>query len=116
LGSVLDVGCGPGLASQVFSGKIKHVAGVDATAPFVEIARRRVPGGDFRVAEMEALPYADGSFDALTSFNAFQYAASPLNALREAGRVVKPGGIVVIAVWDCRKAARLPSTLKLWER
>jgi SAM-dependent methyltransferase len=112
VGSILDVGCGPGLASQVFSGKICHVAGVDATAPFVEIARRRVPGGDFRVGEMEALPYADGSFDAVTSFNAFQYAASPMNALREASRVVKPGGIVVIAVWGLPESCEAAGHLK----
>jgi SAM-dependent methyltransferase len=83
-GSILDVGCGPGLAAQVFSRKIGRVAGLDATGPFVEIAQRRVPGGDFRVGEMEALPHTDGSFDVITGFNAFQYAASPVNALREA--------------------------------
>jgi SAM-dependent methyltransferase len=109
--SILDVGCGPGLAAQVFSAKIAHVAGVDATTPFVEIARRRLPGGDFRVAEMEALPFADASFGAVTSFNAFQYAASPLNALREARRVVEQGGIIIIAVWglpeNCEAAGHL---------
>jgi|SRR5690348_3283098 ubiquinone/menaquinone biosynthesis C-methylase UbiE len=97
--SILDVGCGPGLAAQVFARRIGRVAGVDATAPFIEIARRRVPGGDFRVAEMESLPYDDGTFDAVTGFNAFQYAASPVNALREARRVARAGGIIVIAVW-----------------
>jgi SAM-dependent methyltransferase len=110
--SILDVGCGPGLAAQVFSAKIARVAGVDATAPFVEIARRRVPGGDFRVAEMEALPHADGSFDAVTSFNAFQYAASPVNALREARRVVKPGGVIVIAVWGLPESCEAAGHLK----
>jgi SAM-dependent methyltransferase len=109
--SILDVGCGPGLAAQVLSRSIGRVAGADATAPFVEIARRRVPGGDFRVAEMESLPYDDGAFDAVTGFNAFQYATSPVNALREARRVVKADGIIVIAVWglleSCEAAAHL---------
>lgn len=98
-GTILDVGCGAGLAAQVFSGAIGEVAGVDATVPFIEIARRRVPGGDFRLAEMEALPHEDGAFDVVTGFNAFQYATSPVNALREARRVVKAGGSIVIAVW-----------------
>jgi SAM-dependent methyltransferase len=96
---LLDVGCGPGLAVQTFAKTIRNVAGVDASAPFIQIARRRVPKGDFRVAEMEALPHADGSFDIVTGFNAFQYAASPANALREARRVAKPTGVIVIAVW-----------------
>ena len=98
-GTLLDVGCGPGLATQTFARKIGNVAGIDASAPFIEIARARVPAGDFRVGEMEALPYADDSFDVVTGFNAFQYAASPVNALREARRVARPAGVIVVAVW-----------------
>jgi SAM-dependent methyltransferase len=105
------VGCGPGLAAQVFAQKITNVAGVDASAAFVEIARERLPGRNFRVGEMETLPHADGSFDVVTGFNAFQYAASPINALREARRVLQPDGTVVIATWglpeDCEAAGRL---------
>lgn len=110
--AILDVGCGPGLAAQVFSRKIRHVAGIDATAPFVEIARRRVAGGDFRVAEMETLPHADASFDAVTGFNAFQYAASPVNALQEARRVAKAGGVIVIAVWGLPETCEAAGHLK----
>jgi SAM-dependent methyltransferase len=110
--SILDVGCGPGLAAQIFSRKIGRVAGVDATAPLVEIARRRVPDGDFRVADMESLPYDDNTFDAATGFNAFQYAASPTNALREARRVVKAGGAVVIAVWGLPEGCEAAGHLK----
>ncbi|HAO42137.1 MULTISPECIES: class I SAM-dependent methyltransferase [unclassified Afipia] len=111
-GSILDVGCGAGLAVQVFSKAIGHVAGVDATAPFIEIARRRVPGGEFHVVEMEALPYEDGSFDVVTGFNAFQYAASPVNALREARRVVKANGIIIIAVWGLPETCEAAGHLK----
>jgi SAM-dependent methyltransferase len=109
--ALLDVGCGPGLAAQCLAKKIGHIAGVDATAPFVAIAQRRVPHGDFRVSEMETLPYADDTFDAVTGFNAFQYAAKPVNALREARRVSKPGGYIAIAVWGlpehCEAAGHL---------
>lgn len=109
--SSLDVGCGPGLAAQVFARKIANVSGVDASAAFIEIARQRLPGRDFRVGEMEALPHADASFDVVTGFNAFQYAASPRNALSEARRVLRPGGAIVIATWglpeDCEAAGHL---------
>ena len=111
-GAILDIGCGPGLAAQVFREAIGKVAGIDATPPFIEIARRRVPGGDFRVAEMEALPHADNSFDVVTGFNAFQYAASPVNALREARRVAKPGGVIVIAVWGLPETCEAAGHLK----
>jgi SAM-dependent methyltransferase len=109
--SSLDVGCGPGLATQVFSRTIANVAGIDASAAFIDIARERLPGRNLRVGEMETLPHADGSFDVVTGFNAFQYAASPVNALREARRVTQPDGAVVIATWgppeDCEAAAHL---------
>lgn len=109
--SSLDVGCGPGLAVQVFAQKIANVSGIDASAAFVEIARERLPGRNFRVGEMETLPHADGSFDVVTGFNAFQYAASPSNALREARRVTQPDGVIVIATWglpeDCEAAGHL---------
>jgi SAM-dependent methyltransferase len=109
--SILDVGCGPGLAAQVLSQTIANIAGIDASAAFIDIVRERMPGGNFRVSEMETLPHADGSFDVVTGFNAFQYAASPSNALREARRVAHPEGTVVIATWglpeDCEAAGHL---------
>jgi SAM-dependent methyltransferase len=111
-GSLLDVGCGPGLAAQTMAKKIAKIEGVDASAPFVEIARARVPGGDFSVSEMETLPHADGSFDVVTGFNAFQYAASPVNALREARRVAKANGIIVVAVWGMPEACDAAGHLK----
>ena len=109
--SSLDVGCGPGLAAQIFVQKIANVSGIDASAAFIDIARQRLPGRDLRVGEMEALPHPDNSFDVVTGFNAFQYAASPSNALGEARRVLRPGGAIVIATWglpeDCEAAGHL---------
>jgi SAM-dependent methyltransferase len=110
-GASLDVGCGPGLAAQVFAQKITNVSGIDASAAFIAIARQRLPGRDFREGEMEALPHVDASFDLVTGFNAFQYAASPCNALAEARRVLRPAGTIVIATWglpqDCEAAGHL---------
>ncbi len=108
----LDVGCGPGLAAQVFSREMRNVAGVDASEPFIQIAKRRLPNGDFRVAEMETLPHADKTFDVVTGFNSFQYAASPLNALREARRVAKPGVPIIIAVWGLPETCEAAGHLK----
>lgn len=54
---------------------------------------------------MEELPYPDQSFDAVSGFQAFQYAADPAHALAEARRVTKPGGKMGIVFWgypeDC---------------
>ena len=115
--SSLDVGCGAGLAAQVFSRKIDTIAGIDACNAFIELARQRVPRGDFRIGDLETLPYADESFDVVTGFNSFQYAGSPLNALREARRVTKPGRPVVIATWgryeDCESSGHLKALAAL---
>lgn len=97
--TLLDVGCGSGMFCQMAAELGAKVAGIDATAELLEIARERVPQGDFRIGEMEELPYSDNSFDIVTGFNSFQYASSPVNALRQARRVARPQGAVVIAVW-----------------
>ncbi len=102
---LLDVGCGPGLAAQLAAKRGAQVAGLDAAEASLEIARERTPEGDFRAGEMEHLPWADNTFDVVTGFKAFQYAADVVNALREARRVAMPGGRVAMAVWgraeDC---------------
>src|SRR5512146_3272341 len=48
---------------------------------------------------MEALPWEDDIFDLVTGFNSFFFATDMVNALREAGRVAKPGAPVVVQVW-----------------
>ena len=109
--ALLDVGCGSGLFCQMAARLGARISGLDATEPLLAIARERVPTGDFRVGEMEELPFADHQFDVDTGFNSFQYAGSPTNALREARRVARIGGPVVMAVWgrpeDCQAGAYL---------
>jgi SAM-dependent methyltransferase len=114
---LLDVGCGPGLAAQLASGLGAQVAGLDAAEASVAIARERTPEGDFRLGEMEDLPWPDNAFDVVTGFNAFQYAASVVSALREARRAARPGGRVAMAVWgraeDCEIVATVAALGKL---
>jgi SAM-dependent methyltransferase len=106
---VLDVGCGSGLFLSIAANRGAAVAGVDAAEGLLAIARDRTPRGDFRTGDMEELPFADGAFDLVTGFNSFQFAADPVNALKQAKRVAKPTGKVTMAVWgaakDCEAAA-----------
>jgi SAM-dependent methyltransferase len=97
--SLLDVGCGSGLAASMAAKAGATVSGIDASPALLQIARERVPGSDFRVGEIEELPFADESFDAVTGFNAFQYAASPARALAAAKRVARKGAPVVLMTW-----------------
>jgi len=96
---VLDVGCGAGRFCRIAADRGATIAGLDATEPFVDIARRRVPDGDFRVGEMESLPWDDDSFDVVTGFNSFFIATDVVNALREARRVAHPGAAVALTVF-----------------
>ena len=94
-GSVLDVGCGSGTFCEMAAGLGATVSGIDAAEALIAIARERVPDGDFRVGEMEALPYRDRAFDVVTGFSSFQFAANPAGALREASRVSRTGTVVI---------------------
>ena len=95
----LDVGCGSGLAAQLAAERGAKVSGIDAAENLLAIARSRIPAGQFRVADLEELPFADSTFDAVTGFNSFQYAANPDAAIAQAKRVAKSAGAVVIVTW-----------------
>ena len=92
--SVIDIGCGAGRFCRMAADRGMRVAGIDATGPLIEIARERVPDGDFRVGDMEELPWEDDSFDVVTGFNSFFIAADMVHALSEARRVARPGASV----------------------
>lgn len=96
---VLDIGCGVGAFLRVVSDRGAEPFGLDASAALLELARQRVPDADLSVGDMEALPYEADSFDLVTGFNTFFFANEIVAALREAGRVAKPGAPVVIQVW-----------------
>src|SRR5687768_5132846 len=80
---LLDAGCGGGGASVLAAARGAQVSGFDASEALLAIARERVPAGDFRAGDLEALPYADGAFDTILVANSVQYAGSPVAALRE---------------------------------
>lgn len=96
---LLDVGCGSGLAAQLAAGRGARVSGLDASPGLPEIARERVPTGDFRVGEMGSLPWGDASFDAVTFVNTFFFAADRKRTMGEAARVTRPGGCVAVVAW-----------------
>jgi SAM-dependent methyltransferase len=96
---VLDIGCGVGAFLRLVAARGARAFGLDASEALLELARQRVPDADLRVGDMEALPYEDDTFDLVTGFNSFFFANDIVAALREAGRVAKPGAPVVIQVW-----------------
>jgi|SRR5579859_2563334 len=115
--NLLDVGCGSGMFCGLAAQRGSRVSGFDAAPALIDIAKSKIPHGDFRVGDMESLPYREAAFDVVTGFNSFQYAANPVNALREARRVAARGALLVLAVWGrlqhCEAAAYLSALGKL---
>ncbi len=109
---VLDVGCGAGLFCSLAARRGATVAGLDAAEGMLTIARERSPAGDFRAGDMEELPFTPGSFDVVTGFNSFQFAADPISALRQAKRMAKQDGKVSMAVWGSAQACQAAAVVK----
>ena len=95
--SLLDVACGSGYALGRAARMGATTAGIDAAAGLIEIAQRRDPNGDIRVGDMFDLPWADQSFDLVTSFNGIWGGCT--EAVGEMARVLKPGGTVAVTFW-----------------
>ncbi|HET9028717.1 MAG TPA: class I SAM-dependent methyltransferase [Candidatus Aquilonibacter sp.] len=92
---VLDVGCGTGLASAPLIGWGYPVTGIDPSEPMLAHAKRRFPTAEWVVGTAEALPFKDGSFDAVISAQTM-HRVDRAAAMKEVFRVVRKGGLVGI--------------------
>jgi len=97
---LLDAGCGSGAASKRAALRGAKVAGLDAAEGMIKRARQQVPDGDFRVGDLEELPFEANTFEAVVASDSVQYAENKVAAIAEMARVCKPSGIVVVAIWD----------------
>jgi ubiquinone/menaquinone biosynthesis C-methylase UbiE len=99
---ILDVGCGTGALLERLAQvhPAAQLAGVDPVPEMLAYARRKVPPEvALREGWAERLPFENGRFDMVVSCNAFHYIREPETALREMGRVLAPGGRLVITDW-----------------
>lgn len=115
---VVDVGCGPGSITEGLAravGPAGRVLGMDAQRSQVEAAtgrarRMEVPNVDFAVADVYSLPVADRTVDVYFSHALYEHLGEPERALREARRVLVPGGTVALAASDWSRARFEPWT------
>jgi SAM-dependent methyltransferase len=101
---VLEVGCGAGVDLARFAKGGASVVGVDLSSSAIDLARANFEQqsltGDFRVADGEALPFEDDSFDLVFAHGVVQYTADPQRLVDECRRVLKPGGEAVFQVYN----------------
>ena len=88
----LDVGCGPGAALEHAVSAGASVAGIDPSPSMVSRAAKRVPAAEVRVGSAEEIPFPDDSFSVVINIASFHHWADREAGLREALRVLAPGG------------------------
>lgn len=114
--NILDIGCGNGALLNALSDRIEYGAGVDESGGVIEKAKIRnagKPNLEFFKIDGPILPFADGSFNVITSLMSFRYLDwDPL--LKEIKRVMKPGGkfLIVDMVTVPVKVSEYPHLLK----
>jgi SAM-dependent methyltransferase len=97
--SVLDVACGPGFVAAGAAEIGAVVRGLDFSAAMLGVARVRHPDIAFDQGDAEALPYPDACFDAVVSNFGIHHVPRPILALRQAHRVLRPGGLLAFTIW-----------------
>ncbi|MEJ0074954.1 MAG: class I SAM-dependent methyltransferase [Alphaproteobacteria bacterium] len=97
---LLDVATGPGTLAAAAARRGAHPVGVDLAPKMIALARRLYPGIAFQEADIESLPFAAGTFDAVSCGFALGHIPRPEVSLAECVRVIKPGGRIAFSWWD----------------
>lgn len=101
--SLLDVACGSGQLALIAARRGVPATGVDIAANSIRVARERAQmealAAQFDEGDAEALPYADATFDMVTSLFGAMFAPRPDLVAQELVRVCRPGGTIAMANW-----------------
>ena len=95
----LDAGCGTGFQAAILEELGYRTHGIDAAGALLAIAKRRLPAGTFVRGRLEALPYADTTFDAVVCCGStLSFVPEPAAAVNELARVLRRGGRLLLEV------------------
>jgi SAM-dependent methyltransferase len=97
---LLDVATGPGVLAAEAASQGARPVGIDLSPQMIELARRLHPDIDFREADVEHLPFADDTFDAVVCAFGLGHFPRPEVAVAECVRTLLPGGRVAFSWWD----------------
>jgi SAM-dependent methyltransferase len=94
-GPILDAGCGTGL-------NLRHLpagsTGIDINPRNIELLRKRLPNHTLVEGDIEAMPFASGSFGTVLCTEVLEHVPDPAAAIREFGRVLGPDGVLIGSV------------------
>lgn len=95
---VLELGCGTGLILERIAKIARTAKGIDLSEGMIDKARER--GLDVQVGSVTDLPFADASFDCVYSFKVLAHVPDIGKAIAEAKRVTRPGGTMVLELYN----------------
>lgn len=105
-GDVLDIGCGEGLFCRKMRTRGRVPTGIDVTERLIQVARERDPETDYYVCDAADLPFRDNLFDAAVFYLSLIDIPDFRRAIKEAARILRPGGRLVIANLPAYTTAR----------
>jgi len=94
----LEIGCGEGRVARDLTRRGHTVCGIDTSVTLLRYAREADPSGSYVLADAGSLPFGDGEFDIVVSYNSLMDFEDMAGAVREAARVLVPGGRFCICV------------------
>jgi SAM-dependent methyltransferase len=95
---VLEIGCGRGVFAKVLAERGADLVAADFSETAVSYAETRLQGWDAEtlVADIQAIPFPDQSFDVVVSQETVEHVRDPRRALAELVRVMRPGGLLIV--------------------
>lgn len=94
--AILDVGCGRADFLSMMASKGWKTTGLELDRRAISRAKKK--GMDLRVGDLVSTHFPDGQFDAVTFYHVFEHVRDPIGTLKECARILKPGGLLLIAV------------------
>ncbi len=96
LGNLIELGCGTGYFTKTLADKSENIISTDISKEMLSIAREKLKGFEFQVMDCQDIKFDEGTFDTVFMGLVLLF-TQPEKALKESRRILKPGGLLIIA-------------------